>query len=675
MSKDSDYKLIDELREKLSIYAKAYYEDDQPLVEDHVYDKLYNQLEELEVKYPDYHSDKSITQLVGGKVKDGFTKIVHQKPMLSLKDVFNKEELADFINKIQEQIPTATYICELKIDGLAIALRYENGNFTLGSTRGDGKVGEDITDNLQMIQDIPKTLNQNLDIEVRGECYMSKESFSALNKQQELDGKAAFANPRNAAAGSLRQLDTSVTKKRQLNTFIYYVITGDNQETQEKNLQLLKDLGFHVNPYSRKCNTLDEIYDYIDEFSQKRASLPYEIDGIVIKVNDLSNQTALGTTVKAPKWAIAYKFPPEEVETKLLDIEWTVGRTGVVTPTAIMEPVQLAGTTVSRATLHNPDYIREKDIRIGDQVLLHKAGDIIPEIECALKDKRNEEVILYKIPKQCPICNSQLIHLEDEVALRCVNPMCDAQIKEGLIHFASRDAMNITGLGPSIIEKMYNHHLIKDIADLYRLNLEDLLSLDKVKDKTANNLLQAIENSKQNSLEKLLFGLGIRHVGSKAASLIAQHFKNIDNIAQASFEEIVSIETIGSTIANSIKLYFNNEEVQKLILELKELDVNLQYIDQNTLTDISEDKLPFVNQNIVLTGKLTKVTRKKATDLIKQLGGNVVSSVSKNTDYVIAGEKAGSKLTKAQELDIEVMNEESFLNLYNETIKGAELNE
>ena len=674
MNKEQAQQEISQLETELKTYAKAYYEDDKPIVEDYVYDQKYQQLIALEQQFPELISPDSITKQVGGQTRQGFAKIEHDVPMLSLGDIFSKEEIADFDQKIRAQIPNPEYVCELKIDGLAISLKYENGRFVQGATRGDGRIGENITQNLAVIEDIPKQLTRPINIEVRGECYMAKKDFANLNAKQEAEGKAVFANPRNAAAGSLRQLDANVTKKRHLSTFLYYI--ADYQDvaktTQAHSLEELDQLGFATDQHRRICSTLEEIYQYVDEYTQKRQDLPYEIDGIVIKVNDLAWQDQLGTTVKIPKWAIAYKFPPEAEETQILDIEWTVGRTGVVTPTAMMNPVHLAGTTVTRASLHNPDYIKAKDIRLHDTVLLHKAGDIIPEVDQVILDKRPSTSQPYQIPTTCPVCQSPLSHLEDEVALRCLNPMCPAQIKEGLAHFASRDAMNIVGLGPSIIEKMYEQKLIHDVADLYRLTLSDLLTLDKIKERSATNLLTSIENSKNNSLERVIFGLGIQHVGSKAAKLLAEKFQTMQNLMTADQEAIISIETIGETIANSLQTYFAKQEVQTLIQELADLGVNLTYQGTNTA---AKDN-PFMGQSVVLTGKLEHLKRNEAKEMIEALGAKVTSSVSKKTGFVIAGADAGSKLAKAEELQIPVWNEQQLLNIYNDAIlKVGEPNE
>ena len=664
MEKDQALAEIKNLQKTLNEYAYFYYVKDQPKVLDSEYDKLYQELVQLEAQYPESITPDSPTQRIGGVILDGFEKAVHEVPLYSLNDAFSKEELEAFDARIAKSLGhhNYSYECELKIDGLSISLRYENGRFVRGATRGDGSVGENITENLKTVRSIPMTLPEPISIEVRGECYMPKESFMKLNQAREQEGLETFANPRNAAAGSLRQLDTKVTAQRNLSTFLYTVAEFGPLEvaTQEEALQALDHLGFKINPNRRICQTVDEIWEYITKYHEKRADLPYEIDGIVIKVNDLNLQDELGFTVKAPRWAIAYKFPPEEAETVIRDIEWTVGRTGVVTPTAVMDPVVVAGTTVSRASLHNMDYIEAKDLRLNDHVLIYKAGDIIPEVDHAIVEKREAASTPYPKPTHCPVCGSELVHLEEEVALRCINPKCSAQMKEGLSHFVSRQAMNIDGLGPKVIEQMYEKELVKDVADLYYLTQEQLLTLDKVKEKSANNLLKAIEASKANSAERLLFGLGIRHVGAKAAKILLEHYETIENLSQAQAEDILNLHTMGETIANSLTTYFANDEVHELLAELKAAGVNLRYLGV-TQAQLASVESPFKDKTIVLTGKLTTYTREEAKAKIESLGGKVTGSVSKKTDLVIAGADAGSKLTKAQSLGIEVWSEEQMV--------------
>ena len=664
MEKDQALAKIKNLQKTLNEYAYFYYVKDQPKVLDSEYDKLYQELVQLETQYPESVTPDSPTQRVGGVILDGFEKAVHEVPLYSLNDAFSKEELEAFDARVAKALGhhNYSYECELKIDGLSVSLRYEEGRFVRGATRGDGSVGENITENLKTVRSIPMTLPEPISIEVRGECYMPKESFMKLNEAREQEGLETFANPRNAAAGSLRQLDTKVTAQRNLSTFLYTVAEFGPLEvaTQEEALQVLDRLGFKINPNRRICQTVDEIWEYITEYHEKRADLPYEIDGIVIKVNDLSLQDELGFTVKAPRWAIAYKFPPEEAETVIREIEWTVGRTGVVTPTAVMDPVVVAGTTVSRASLHNMDYIEAKDLRLNDHVIIYKAGDIIPEVDHAIVEKREAASTPYPKPTHCPVCGSELVHLEEEVALRCINPKCSAQMKEGLSHFVSRQAMNIDGLGPKVIEQMYEKELVKDVADLYYLTQEQLLTLDKVKEKSANNLLNAIEASKANSAERLLFGLGIRHVGAKAAKILLEHYETIENLSQAKAEDILNLHTMGETIANSLTTYFANDEVHELLAELKAAGVNLRYLGV-TQAQLASVESPFKDKTIVLTGKLTTYTRDEAKAKIESLGGKVTGSVSKKTDLVIAGADAGSKLTKAQSLGIEVWSEEQMV--------------
>lgn len=644
-------KRMNELVALLNRYATEYYTSDNPSVSDSEYDRLYRELVELETAYPEQVLADSPTHRVGGKVLDGFEKYSHQYPLYSLQDAFSREELDAFDARVRKEVAHPTYICELKIDGLSISLTYEKGILVAGVTRGDGSIGENITENLKRVKDIPLTLPEELDITVRGECYMPRASFDQVNQVRQENGEPEFANPRNAAAGTLRQLDTAVVAKRNLATFLYQEASPSTRDSQEKGLKYLEQLGFVVNPKRILAENIDKIWNFIQEVGQERENLPYDIDGVVIKVNDLASQEELGFTVKAPKWAVAYKFPAEEKEAQLLSVDWTVGRTGVVTPTANLTPVQLAGTTVSRATLHNVDYIAEKDIRKDDTVIVYKAGDIIPAVLRVVESKRVSEEKL-DIPTNCPSCNSDLLHFEDEVALRCINPRCPAQIMEGLIHFASRDAMNITGLGPSIVEKLFAANLVKDVADIYRLQEEDFLLLEGVKEKSAVKLYQAIQASKENSAEKLLFGLGIRHVGSKASQLLLQYFHSIENLYQADSEEVASIESLGGVIAKSLQTYFATEGSEILLRELKETGVNLDYKGQTVVADAALSGL-----TVVLTGKLERLKRSEAKSKLESLGAKVTGSVSKKTDLVVVGADAGSKLQKAQELGIQVRDE------------------
>ncbi|WP_047999240.1 NAD-dependent DNA ligase LigA [Lactiplantibacillus herbarum] len=650
------------LRTQLNEWRRQYYDEDAPNVEDDVYDRQYARLVELEQAYPQLVTPDSPTQLVGGTVRAGFTKVTHAIPMLSLGDVFSQAELKEFTERVEQNVgEPVDYNCELKIDGLALSLRYEEGVLVQGATRGNGTIGEDITANIKTIKSIPQKLTRPLTIEVRGECYMPKAAFAALNERREAAGEPVFANPRNAAAGTLRQLDSRVVAERQLSTFMYNVADYEplTARTQSEMLTELADLGFATNPDFKVAHSMADIFSYIDRYQNQRADLAYGIDGIVIKANSLPLQRSLGATVKVPRWAIAFKFPPDEQPTLLLEVEWTVGRTGVVTPTAVMEPVQLAGTTVARASLHNPDYVAAKDVRIGDTVLLHKAGDIIPEISAVDMTKRPKDAEPLVIPTTCPSCEAPLVHLEDEVALRCINPKCPAQVQEGLVHFASRNAMNIDGLGPRIIAQLYTNHLVTDVADLYRLTTEQLLTLDKVKDKSAEKLLTAIDRSRDNSLERLLFGLGIRHVGAKVARLIAQHFGSIEALMGAAQEEIAEIDSMGDVIADAVVQYFASEEVHTLITELQEVKVNTTY--QGPSVEVAEESNSwFAGKRVVLTGKLTSFTRGDATQWLQANGATVTGSVSKKTDLVIAGSDAGSKLQKAQQLDITVWDEAQF---------------
>lgn len=662
MTIDEAAKRAEELRTRLNQWSREYYVEDKPTVEDYVYDKEYAELVAIEEQYPDLITSDSPTQRVGGKVLEGFEKVTHDIPLYSLNDVFSKEELIAFDQRVQKAVGRVVdYCCELKIDGLSVSLRYEDGNFVRGATRGDGTVGENITENLKTVRSVPIKLKEPMNIEVRGECFMPKRSFVQLNQDREAEGKDIFANPRNAAAGSLRQLDSKITAKRNLDTFLYTVADFGPMEakTQYDALEELEKIGFHTNREKRLCHSIDEVWAYIEEYHDKRVDLPYEIDGIVIKVNEFSLQDQLGFTVKAPRWATAYKFPPEEVETLIENIEWTVGRTGVVTPTAIMTPVRVAGTTVSRASLHNGDYIKLKDIRLKDTVLIYKAGDIIPEVSQVVLDKRPKDSEEYQLPTHCPVCGSELVHLDEEVALRCINPKCPAQMKEGLNHFVSRNAMNIDGLGPRVLEQMYDKKLVADVADLYKLTEEELLTLDKIKEKSANNILTAIDNSKDNSVERLIFGLGIRHVGAKAAKILAEHFGDLETLSRSDYESIIALDTIGDIIADSVVTYFSNEEVHELMNELKQAGVNFEYRGLRS-TQLQEVESPFKEKTVVLTGKLTRLTREEAKETIENLGGKVTGSVSKKTDIVVAGEDAGSKLTKAQELGIEVWTEDQM---------------
>ena len=616
-----------ELVELLNRYAYEYYTKDAPSVSDSEYDQLYRELVELETAHPDEILPESPTHRVGGVVLKGFTKYQHQYPLYSLQDAFSREELEAFDQRVRKEFPSVSYVCELKIDGLSISLTYENGVLVTGATRGDGSVGEDITENLKRVKDIPLVLPEPVNITVRGECYMPRASFDRVNQIRQENGEPEFANPRNAAAGTLRQLDTKIVAKRNLATFLYQEVSPTDQSSQEGVLEKLARLGFVVNQERVLAEDMEQIWDFIQKVAQLREDLPYDIDGIVIKVNDLAVQEELGFTVKAPKWAVAYKFPAEEKEAKILSVDWTVGRTGVVTPTANLTPVQLAGTTVSRATLHNVDYIAEKDIHQDDTVIVYKAGDIIPAVLRVVKDKRVSDQAL-AIPTHCPSCQSELLHFEDEVALRCINPLCPAQIKEGLNHFASRDAMNITGLGPAVVEKLFAAQLVEDVAGIYRLSVEDLLTLEGFKEKSAEKLHEAIQASKENSAEKLLFGLGIRHVGSKVSQILLQEFHDLDQLATADPERIASIDSLGMVVAESLKSYFAQEGSKRLLQELKEAGVNMAYLGEKVAADAA-----LSGMTVVLTGKLERLTRSEAKAKLESLGAKVTGSVSKKNRF------------------------------------------
>jgi DNA ligase (NAD+) len=664
MDLHSAEKKILEISGRLNHYGYEYYVLDKPTVPDAEYDKLMQELLALEEKFPQLKTADTPSLRVGGAVLDLFEKVEHRTPMLSLGNAFNEQDLRDFDRRIRQAVgEDISYVCELKIDGLAVSLRYEEGLFAQGATRGDGTIGEDITANVKTIKSVPLRLRETVSLEVRGEAYMPKRSFEALNQTRVERGEELFANPRNAAAGSLRQLDPKIAASRRLDVFLYgigNISENSGIDSHSEGLDYLDRLGFKTNQERSKCASIEEVIEYVNSWVEKRPQLPYEIDGIVIKVDSYAHQAALGTTAKSPRWAIAYKFPAEEVVTTLLDIELSVGRTGVITPTAILEPVKVAGTTVQRASLHNEDLIREKDIKLGDKVVVKKAGDIIPEVVNVLADQRTGEEVEFHMPTHCPECESELVRLEGEVALRCINPKCPAQLREGLIHFVSRVAMNIEGLGEKVISQLFAEKLIADVADIYKLTREQLLALERMGEKSATNLIKAIEISKDNSLEKLLFGLGIRHVGAKAAKTLAQAFGSMDKLAQASKEDLLSINEIGDKMAESIVAYFEKEEAVELINELVAAGVNMEYKGTRPVSAEESDSI-FAGKTVVLTGKLERLSRNEAKDKIEALGGNVAGSVSKKTHLVIAGEEAGSKLTKAQELGIEVWDEEKLL--------------
>ena len=649
-------KRIQELTEIINKANHDYYTLDNPTITDQEYDRYMEELQRLEEEYPQYKKVDSPTQRVGSEVISEFKKVTHEIPMLSLGDIFNEDEIIEFDEKVKKVVPNPKYVAELKIDGLSVSLLYRNGELVRAATRGDGVVGEDITHNAKTIKDIPLKIKQPIDIEVRGEIYMSKASFKKLN-----ENGANFANPRNAAAGSVRQLDSKVAASRNLSNFIYHLPDPEDYDihTHYDALNFMKELGFTVSPNNRKVNNIDELMDYINYWTKERPNLPYEIDGIVIKVNDLDDQKKLGYTARCPKWAIAYKFPAEEVLTKVRDIIFTVGRTGQVTPSAILEPVRVMGSLISKATLHNEDYVVSKDIRVGDTVSIKKAGDVIPEVVRSLPERRVGTEKKFEMIKNCPMCGSVLVRKEDESAYYCMNEHCPARWQEKLIHYTSRHALNIEGFGDRIIEDFYNLGFIKTYEDFYTLDKhkEDLMELEGYGSKKVNNLLTEIENSKNLSLERLLFGLSIRHVGQKTADILARNFKNIDNLMNASVEDIAAVKDIGMTIAKSVVKFFEDERNKELIAHLKDFGVNMYY-----LKETSEEETLFTGKTFVLTGSLERFTRDEARERIEVLGGTVSSSVSRKTDVVVAGSEAGSKLTKAEELGITIWNEEEFIN-------------
>jgi DNA ligase (NAD+) len=668
MNKDEAILELADLRKKLNQYNYDYHVLDNPQVSDFEYDQTLKRLLDIEGEFPDLVTNDSPSQRVGAAPLEAFNKVEHRVPMLSLGNAFNEEDLRSFDKRVRNGLETDdySYICELKIDGLAVSLRYENGEFVQGATRGDGTTGEDITQNLRTIRSIPLRIDLEEAIEVRGEAFMPQKSFAALNAQKEENGEAPFANPRNAAAGSLRQLDPKIAASRNLDVFLYGSGQWEtnNLDSHSGLLDYLEQLGFKTNKERRRCQTIEEVLAYVEEWSAKRRDLSYEIDGIVIKVDKREQQDELGFTARTPRWAIAYKFPAEEVTTKLYDIELNVGRTGVITPTALLEPVRVAGTTVQRATLHNEDLIREKDIRIGDTVVIKKAGDIIPEVVRVVTDARTGEEKEFHMPEHCPECGSETVRLEEEVALRCINPNCPAQLVEGLIHFVSRNAMNIDGLGEKVIIQLYRSELVHTIDDLYKLDRDALLDLERMGEKSADNLLKSIEASKDNSLERLLFGLGVRFVGAKAAKTLAQAFETIDRLQQATVEELVAIDEIGEKMADSIYQHFQEDKVTQLIEELKAVGVNMTYKGIKP-QEVTSDSI-FSGKTIVLTGKMEALTRPEAKEKIEALGGIVTGSVSKKTDLLIAGEDAGSKYEKAEKLGIEIWDETRLIEALQE---------
>ena len=664
MEKQEIKKRIEELRKKTEYYAKKYYDEDKPEISDFEYDMLMVELRNLENENPEFKSKESLTQKVGGHVKEGFEKVTHEVPLQSLQDIFNLDEINEFDERIRKKadengIEDIKYVVETKIDGLSAALEYKNGKFIRGATRGNGLVGEDVTQNLKTVKTIPMEITDKIDITVRGEVFIAKEDFEKMNQEREENEEELFANARNAAAGSLRQLDSKITEKRPLDIYIFNVqkIEGKKFNSHFEELEYLEKQGFNVNPIRISCKNLEEVKKAIKKIGEMREKLTFGIDGAVIKVDDLKFREILGTTAKTPRWAIAYKYPPEQKETKLKDIICQVGRTGVITPMAILEPVKVAGSTISKTTLHNADFIKEKEIKIGDTVLIQKAGDVIPEIVKVIKEKRIGEERNFEMPKNCPVCGAEAIREEGEAALRCTGIECPAKLFRNLVHFVSREAMNIDGLGENIIGQLLEKNLISNISDIYELKFEDVASLKKNGKKFAQNLINSINASKQNDLYRLITALGIRHVGGKASKLLARRYKTIDSIANASFEELSEINDIGEVMANSIKDFFIQEQTKDLIEKLKTAGVNTVSLEQ----EYTDNR--FDGKTFVLTGSLQRYTRKEAEDIIEKFGGKTSSSVSKKTDYVLAGKEAGSKLTKAQSLGINIITEEDLSNM------------
>lgn len=656
---------VEKLVNELNQYSYEYYVLDAPTISDQEYDQRYRTLLEIEEEYPELVKGDSPTQRVGDGLIDGFQKVEHSSQMLSLDNAFNIEELKEFDQRVKSLADhDFNYLAEMKIDGLAIVLRYEDGLLVQAATRGDGRVGEDVTENIRAIAAIPLRLRENVTAEVRGEIYLPKKSFVQLNEERESEGKDTFANPRNAAAGTLRNLNPKITASRNLNGFFYTLVNPEDYgvESQEEAIEKIASWGLRTNSDYRKFKQMEEVWDFIEEANEKRMDLAYDIDGVVIKINQLAVQEEIGMTVKSPRWAIAYKFKAEEAITKIQEIEWTVGRTGVVTPTAIMDPVFVAGSTVQRASLHNVDLIKERDIRIGDTVVIHKAGDIIPEVLRVVLDERPADSEAYEIPSHCPACGSELTHLEDEVALRCINPACPVQAQERMIHFASRNAMNIDGLGEQRIRQLFAADLIESVVDLYKLEQADLIELERMGEKSSENLVKAIANSKENSLERLVFGLGIRHVGSNTARLLAEEFKTAEGLMQATYEEVLAIDGIGEIIADSVVSFFENEAAQELMTELAAHGLNMSYLDTSGPVD-EEIASVFAGKTIVLTGRLEHFSRNELKAQLEDYGAKVTGSVSGNTDLLIAGESAGSKLTQAEKLEVEVWNEAQLMEV------------
>ena len=654
---------ISKLVSLLNKYSYDYYVEDNPQISDTEYDTLYKQLEKLEENHPEYILENSPTQRVGDRILDEFEKITHKVPMLSLSNTFSTEDLRDFDARISKLVPdhSVEYICELKIDGLAISIKYENGRLASAATRGDGSVGEDVTENIKTIFSIPKVLKDNRTFEVRGEVYLPRKSFELLNSERESNNEVLFANPRNAAAGSLRQLDSKITAKRRLSAFIYSIVGDESIVSQENALNTAKEYNLPVNPNFKLCKNIDEVIDYINYWTENKKNLPYDIDGIVIKVNSYSTQEEVGYTQKSPRWATAYKFPEEELATKLLDVELSVGRTGIITPVAILDPIVISGSTVSKASLHNKDIIDELDIHIGDMVVVKKAGEIIPKVVRVVRELRTEGSTKYTMPNTCPSCGQQTYIKENDPFTRCKNPDCPDQNIRRIIHFASRDALNIEGLGDKVVTTLYEKGIIAHTIDLFSLEREKLISLDRMGDKSVDNLLNAIENSKQNSLDKVIFALGILNVGKKAGKILAEKYLNLTNLMNATLDELVNLDDVGQITAESILDYLSDENNIKFINDLIKVGMNPQYEVQEVNTDNI-----FAGKTVVLTGKLVELTRNEAKEYLEKYGAKVTGSVTSKTDLVIAGEKAGSKLAKAEQLGIRVINEEEFANMVRE---------
>ncbi len=666
MNKKEAKERIETLRKQTEYYAKKYYDDDKPEISDFEYDMLMVELRNLEKEYPEFKSKDSLTEKIGGHVKEGFEKVTHEVPLQSLQDVFSIEEVYDYINKTNEKaeennIENRKYVVETKIDGLSAALEYKQGKFVRGATRGNGLVGEEVTQNLKTIKTIPMELNEKIDITVRGEVFISKKDFVKMNKEREEKDKELFANARNAAAGSLRQLDSRITAKRPLDIYIFNVqkIEGKEFNSHFEELEYLEKLGFNVNPVRIPCRDEKEVEEAIKKIGKEREKLTFDIDGAVVKVDDLKFREILGTTAKTPRWAVAYKYPPERKETKLKDIICQVGRTGVITPMAILEPVKVAGSTISKTTLHNEDFIKEKDLKIGDTVVIQKAGDVIPEIVEVKKNKRTGEEKEFEMPKVCPVCGAEAVREEGEAAVRCTGIECPAKLYRNLVHFASREAMNVDGLGEAIIKQLLDKGLISNMADIYTLKLEDIASLKKNGTKFAQNLIDSINRSKQNDLYRLITAFGIRHVGTKASKILAKRYKTMDRLMNVTSEELALVEDIGPIVAESIREFFLQDQTIDLIKRLKEAGVNMKYLEEE-----GEDNR-FEGKTFVLTGTLEKYTRGEASNIIEKFGGKTSSSVSKKTDYVLAGEEAGSKLTKAQNLGVRILSEEEFEEMIN----------